>query len=244
MSANNVQQATRTVSNPIPVDNDEDWDIQIGVNDQTIGPDVYLVDLTRGPYIYSPIATAASAVTTNEDTVTRALDVSGRQLVPAARDTVSFKMLAVQDESWMADDDEFALYAWQYDDTENNYDVVKYRKPSGSNAQFAFEHYLSGSLDCRAFLETDIVAGTEYAIDCLWTSESSGELGLDARTYRIRVDKVNGTDAQASALHDDTEEYTKIWYGCAPSGDGSLRAMNYLHHLKIQPRVLADEEDP
>lgn len=242
--------ANRSTSKPIDVDNDETWSVRIGLAFQGVfDVDIYQVDLTRGKYLYSPIVTPQTAtLTTVKDAVTRVLDTTSpiRQQLNAGLYSITFKMLAIQDVAWMTDTDEFAYYAIQYGDAnENNVDLMSYRKPTAANAQFSFARYFNSGgsplLDARASIEVDIVPGTEYSIKCVSTSASDGELGLPARTLRIQVDGVNGTDAQASALQSTTEGYTKVWYGCAPDGFSILRAMNYLHHPKFWTRALPNE---
>lgn len=245
-----IERHVLSYSNPIPVDNDETWQIRIGIENATTGHWVYLVQTTIGKYSYLPVKTGTAGITTEEDDATVTLDVDMadpvRQLFYAGRGTVSFVMTARQDAAWMADEDAFALLTLQNDNTENNFDVIRYRKPTGGNARFEFCRFIesggSPSLDATAYYEVDISPGTEYAVECVYTSDSDGELGLPARTLRIRIDKVNGVDDQASQSHSTSERYTKLWKGCSPAGEGSLRAMNYIRSIRIQPRCVPDEE--
>lgn len=186
---------------------------------------------------------------------TRARGGAFTQLVYAGRGTCSFRFVTIQDPADMATDENFVIASWVYGTAEDDYDIVDYAKPSGGNPQFRYRRFIDSggtpTLDATAFVDITVVPDTEYEVVAFWTSDSDGELGLAARTLRIRYRDVTsttwtvGTDDAASASHDVEERFTKIYYGSAPDADStSLRAMNRINHLRFQPRVLSDEETP
>lgn len=235
--------AVRSASKPIDISSNQTWTLRFGIEDSTNIHRIYQTDVTPGKLLHSPIVTPGSAtVTTDDDVVKRVLDSTARQLVHAGRGTLSFRLTAVQDGENLVDGDELALIAWEYGTTAGqDYDIVKYQKLASQNVRFAFERYISGSLDARATNDISIVAGTTYEVEAVWTSDSDDELDLPARTLRLRVDKVNGTDAAASASHSSSQKDTTIYFGCSPDA-GDRTAMNYLSLIRFQPIIIADEQ--
>lgn len=248
-SVNSLEKELRVFTKPIPVDQNENWLIQVGMEGASLpagGGDVriYHVQSTVGKLRYSPIPTEGVAVTTSADSISGSLfSIPVRQMHYAGRGTISFEMLAEQDGGDLEDGDEHVLVHVEYGSTPgDDYDTVLYQKLAGQNVRFSFERFISGVLDVRATKDVVIVRGTVYRIRAMATSDSDGELGLAARTMRITIDEVAGTDATASATHSTLELITDIWIGSAPSAVGYLTAMNVIRRLRLQPRVVPLDE--
>lgn len=251
-STNSLELAARLFTEPIPVDQDENWLIQVGMEGSSLpagGGDVriYHVQCTVGKLRYSPIPTKSTTVTTSADSIKGVLSIAGpdpvRQMHYAGRGTIAFKFLAEQNGGDLVDASNHALVHVEYGTTPgDDYDTILYQKLAGQNVRFTFERYISGVLDARALKDTTIVKGTTYDIRALATSDSDGELGLSARTMRILIDDVAGTDGAAGATHSTAEKYTELWVGSAPSATGYSAAMNKISRLRLQQRVVPIDE--
>lgn len=167
-----------------------------------------------------------------------------RQILPTERFTVTLDMLAFQDSTDLVDNDQLLLWGAQIGEAGLDYYFLLYQKLAGQNVRFSFERWRDvagvSTLDVRATKDVAIVKDQEYRITCRQIG-LDGELGLPAKTMRINVDGVNGTDVVASELFSPFVGYSALW-GTPPPGTGYKCSSNYLSYLRIQQRVITDEE--
>ena len=245
-AANGLEIAKDFWSEPIPVDNDEDWTIRVGAYSVIKTHNFYLLNCTPGKLRHSFLV---GTVTTDADSFVDSLVVPApdpvRQLHHGQHGTVDVIVTAAQDFSDLPTSSQFAILLVQYGATiDNDFDAITYEVTSGNVGQFTFERWLSGSLDAKAAFGVEIALGTEYRVRAR-TVGPDQELGLLEKTLRLRVDGVNGVNALATAHQSDTEKTTKIWFGCTPPAStlGWSNAMNYIAEDRFQARVVTDEED-
>jgi hypothetical protein len=150
---------------------------------------------------------------------------------------------AIQDGDDLVDGDRLCIWYRQVGTTDaDDFDALIYEKPVAADPRFSFERWIGGSLDVRATFTLTITAGSEYRLACIATADVGNDLGLANSTLRIMVGADQGTDAVASANHDDTEVHTELWRGCAPSAASLRRSMNYVWNMRAWTRCLTNEE--
>jgi hypothetical protein len=260
--ANNFNAVTglspivRAQSKPITSTTTTTCVLRLGHTQDSGSCNYFLVHLTKGSFVYSPIP-IYNIVTLKDQRYRQRKTLP--QIVYAGRGYVALRVRFEQESADLASGDSLCFAYWQYGVSPLNFDCIVYEN-SGGTLRFAFKRFRdvagTATLNAQAtFNEASVVRGDTWEVVARWTSDSDGEMGLPARTMSIFVQRVlplpaavrqKGVDAQASTNHSTTEVHTEFWHGGTPTIGGTtfLNAMNYVAPVVAVPRVLADEEAP
>ncbi len=239
----------RRYSKPIPISANQNWTIDFGLEGAALpagGGEVnfYSVSVLKGKLVYSEVPTSNTAMlsTPIADTVYHER-TSLPQVFPAARGSLTFELVAIQDEANLTTDDSHCLYYWQAGATAGqNYDAVLYQRLTAETARISFARYVGASLNAKAHFVLNLVAGQVYNVTAVWTDGVNDELGEGNFLMRVIVDSVVGVDAHATATHSATTATTQFWRGSAPGATGYKRGMNYTRNPRLWTRPLPLEE--